>query len=138
MEKLKMIRGSRERAKEVKKTLRNWGAVNVWRFSYTSEDYYYFVINGKDECIYKTDPILNYLNYEVVELPEPEPKLQPFQKVLVRDSEGEFWRCSLFSHKLENKKYPFYCINTAWEYCIPYEGNEHLLGTTDSPKGGKQ
>lgn len=43
---------------------------------------------------------------------------------------------SLFSHYNEKDKgYPFVCINGFYynRYCIPYEGNEYLLGTTDSP-----
>lgn len=55
-------------------------------------------------------------------------KLQPFDKVLVRDSEDREWRISLFGYK-DNSYY--YCINGySWKQCIPYEGNEHLLGTT--------
>ena len=59
-------------------------------------------------------------------------KLQPFDKVLVRDSEDREWRISLFGYK-DNSYY--YCINGySWKQCIPYEGNEHLLGTKNNPK----
>ena len=53
---------------------------------------------------------------------------KPFDKVLVRDSKSSKWRANLFSHKNVNE--PYYCVYTSWNYCIPYEGNEHLLGTT--------
>lgn len=53
---------------------------------------------------------------------------KPFDKVLVRDSKSSEWRANLFSHKNVNE--PYYCVYTSWNYCIPYEGNEHLLGTT--------
>ena len=60
-------------------------------------------------------------------------KLQPFDKVLVRDSEDREWRISLFGYK--DNSYYYYCINGySWKQCIPYEGNEHLLGTKDSPE----
>lgn len=59
-------------------------------------------------------------------------KLQPFDRVLVRDSEDREWRISLFGYK-DNSYY--YCINGySWKQCIPYKDNEHLLGTKDSPE----
>ena len=54
-------------------------------------------------------------------------ELKPFDKVLVRDSKSDYWRATLFSHINENGCY--YCVWAGWIYCIPYEGNEHLLGT---------
>ena len=55
-------------------------------------------------------------------------ELKPFGKVLVRDSKSDYWRATLFSHIDKNGCY--YCVWAGWTYCIPYEGNEHLLGTT--------
>lgn len=55
--------------------------------------------------------------------------LKPFDKVLVRDSEEYFWIADFYSH-IENEK--FACVGGICKYCIPYEGNEHLLGTTKS------
>lgn len=63
------------------------------------------------------------------------PKFQPFQKVLAKDSEkGIFdtWHCDLFSHISKEGKY--FTISGEWENCIPFEGNEHLIGTKDDPK----
>lgn len=63
------------------------------------------------------------------------PKFQPFQKVLVKDcEEGMFgvWHCDLFSHTSKEGKY--FTISGAWDECIPFEGNEHLIGTKDDPK----
>lgn len=59
-------------------------------------------------------------------------ELKPFDKVLVRDSKSSKWRANLFSHK--NIDEPYYCVYASWKYCIPYEGNEHLLGTTENVK----
>lgn len=33
-----------------------------------------------------------------------------------------------------DKYYPYVCLNGRYGHCIPYEGNEHLLGTPKSPK----
>ena len=57
---------------------------------------------------------------------------KPFDKVLVRDSKSSKWRANLFSHKNIDEHY--YCVYASWNYCIPYEGNEHLLGTTENVK----
>ena len=59
---------------------------------------------------------------------------KPFDKVLVRDNKKSAWNCSLFSFYNDDCIYPFLCIDTYHNYCIPYEGNEHLLGTTNSPE----
>lgn len=59
---------------------------------------------------------------------KPKVEFKPFDKVLVRDSKSSKWRANLFSHKNVNE--PYYCVYASWNYCIPYEGNEHLLGTT--------
>lgn len=57
-------------------------------------------------------------------------EFNPFDKVLVRDDyKDSKWSCEFFSHKNEDGLYV--CIGQIWEKCIPYEGNEHLLGTTD-------
>ena len=64
---------------------------------------------------------------QIVDL-KPKWTPKPFDKVLVRDSKASKWRANLFSHK--NIDEPYYCVYASWNYCIPYEGNEHLLGTT--------
>lgn len=57
-------------------------------------------------------------------------EFKPFDKVLVKDhDEDSEWRCDLFSRKNEDGLY--ICVGSIYEQCIPYEGNEHLLGTTD-------
>lgn len=61
-------------------------------------------------------------------------QFKPFDKVLVRDNENMKWNCSLFSFYNGDCISPFLCVDTYHNYCIPYEGNEHLLGTTNSPE----
>ena len=63
-----------------------------------------------------------------------EPEFKPFDRVLVRDDDDEKWTASFFSHT-GSPVYPYYCTYSCYKQCIPYEGNEHLIGTTDSPKG---
>lgn len=60
-------------------------------------------------------------------------ELKPFDKVLVRDSDEDMWECNIFSNKRECL-YPFRCIGSYYKQCIPYEGNEYLLGTSNDPQ----
>ena len=57
--------------------------------------------------------------------------LKPFDKVLVRGNVGQRWTIDFFGFMDNNKGYPFVCVGHYVTQCIPYEGNEHLLGTTD-------
>ena len=68
---------------------------------------------------------------EVVGL-KPKVELKPFDKVLVRDSKSDNWRANLFGYIGKDGYYR--CVYANWVYCIPYAGNEHLLGTTKDRK----
>ena len=63
-----------------------------------------------------------------------EHQFKPFEKVLVRDSIDDVWRASFFSHIKENDgRYVTTCVT--WKFCIPYIGNESLIGTTKDMEG---
>ena len=72
----------------------------------------------------------------LLEVPDDTPQFQPYDKVLVRDDEYNNWQCGLFSHYDKDNEYPYRCVVSYYAYCIPYEGNEHLVGTTNEPKEG--
>lgn len=58
--------------------------------------------------------------------------LKAFDKVLVRTEKHHIWFPSLFGLYNKDSNTPFMCCNGfEYTYCIPYEGNEHLLGTTN-------
>lgn len=61
---------------------------------------------------------------------------KPFDKVLVREDSKSVWCCDFYSHYDESIK-QHCCISTYYGYCIPYEDNKHLLGTTDALKPKK-
>lgn len=74
-----------------------------------------------------------------VETVKSECPIKPFDKVLVRDDENNIWYANYFSHYREDEDYPYACMDSSYRYCIPYEGNEHLLGTTDPyTEGGSE
>lgn len=58
--------------------------------------------------------------------------LQPFDKVLVRDSPLSKWRPDFFGFLVQSENY-IICSGSFWYQCIPYnEETKHLLGTTDN------
>ena len=59
-------------------------------------------------------------------------QFKPFDRVLVRDRNDREWGSDFFSHIAEDNRY--ICIYSWWKQCIPYEGNEHLLNTTNKPE----
>ena len=59
-------------------------------------------------------------------------ELTPFDKVLVRDNSEDKWMPDIFRYYDDNyPEYPYRCGANDSKYCIPYEGNEYLLGTTN-------
>ena len=71
-------------------------------------------------------------NKMVVDL-KPKVELKPFDKVLVRDSKLDKWRANLFGYISKDGYYC--CVYANWVYCIPYKGNEHMLGTIKDVEG---
>lgn len=69
--------------------------------------------------------------------PKFDPKtLQPYMRVLVRDSYKSQWKCEFYSHERENEKSTFKYVVTgsslANVYCIPYnDDTKHLVGTNE-------
>lgn len=69
---------------------------------------------------------------QIVDL-KPKIELKPLDKVLIRDFKNQAWQVSLFGYKDANN---YYCCNgSCWNHCIPYKGNESLLGTTKDVEG---
>ena len=70
---------------------------------------------------------------------EPKYDFKPFDKVLVRKEGNKKWNISLFAREIVDDynglPYKYECPNgTLWDYCIHFEGNECLLGTTENPE----
>ena len=70
---------------------------------------------------------------QIVDLKPKVDELKPFDKVLVRDSKSDNWRANLFGYIGKDGYY--HCVYANWAYCIPYIGNESLLGTTKDVEG---
>lgn len=69
---------------------------------------------------------------QIVDL-KPKVELKPFDKVLVRNDKEDQWSANIFSYQVRDM---FHCLGEGyWRYCIPYIGNESLLGTTKDVEG---
>ena len=69
---------------------------------------------------------------KVIEDIKPEHKLKPFEKVLCRNFKDDVWDIDFFGFEVKNEietSFIYRCIGNIYKYCIPYKGNEHLLGT---------
>lgn len=71
--------------------------------------------------------------YYLTPYKESNQKFKPFDKVLVRDNEKQVWLPRLFDSHVEQADF-WTQDGKSWKMCIPYEGNEHLVDTTDKPK----
>lgn len=68
----------------------------------------------------------------------PDVTFQPFQKVLVKDKESindcfTVWSVDFYSY-FDMERHRHRCLGGLWDYCIPYEGNEHLLGAKEETR----
>lgn len=99
-------------------------------------------VEERKQLIKKAERILNgKYNPDTLQVEPVKPKcpFKPFDKVLVRDNDEGEWYANYFSHYKENNDCPYVCIDNSYIYCIPYEGNEHLLGTSEAyTEGGSE
>lgn len=105
-------------------------------FGFHSFDKYghYFLAAG--ECL--IFPSKDNRDWDSWECPKPkverfDPKtLQPFDKVLVRDSDYTRWRADFFAIINQGLEYPVRTVVNSWRQAVPYnEDTKHLLGTKD-------
>lgn len=80
-------------------------------------------------------PFTSQDEYELVPNKFDITTLKAFDKVLVRYNKDNKWCCSFFSHiDKEHHSHCYKYVTTSgksYPYCIPYESNQHLLGTTN-------
>lgn len=103
---------------------------------YRSFDKYgrYFTAYNSAECLLFPSMGQTWEGWEFPITPKPHydiANLKPFDKVLVRDRNDEPWRIAFYGYYNEEAHYSHF-VGTCWsKQCIPFEGNEHLLGTTE-------
>jgi hypothetical protein len=57
--------------------------------------------------------------------------LKPFDKVLVRQSDTDYWKPAFWGKRITSKSYPFITSFGHTTQAIPFKHNEWLVGTTD-------
>lgn len=111
---------------------------------YIKDEPFYYINNNfqmTKDTMYQNDSFKNH-EYEQIFLHDVlsieeykvEHRFKPYDKVLVRDHKSQRWRPTLYSYYYS--EFAFHHVTAAgliYKYCIPYEGNEHLVGTTNSP-----
>ena len=100
-----------------------------------------FTITDIEEDYYVCGASLSFCfanqdQYELIPNKQPkfDPKtLEPFDKILVRDSDEHQWKCTLYSHQRgESVLCKYVTMGASYEYCIPYnDDTKHLVGTTE-------
>lgn len=122
-------------------------SVNDWTSTYFTEDGKLFANRLNGECILfpsknqrdwskfrVSDQATDQATDQVTDQKQ-ETELKPFDKVLVRDFDDRKWVCDFFEGIPTSSEYEYSCVLRGLVHqCIPYEGNEHLLGTTNKPE----
>ena len=105
---------------------------NIIHPSEWSAHFYTFATKEIKDELFKAMDKAGY-TWDGETLKKKEPQFKPFEKVLVRDSESDEWRCTFYSHFNSKGIYHHSTVSSAYAMCIPFEGNEHLVGTTKNP-----
>ena len=107
----------------------------IYRIIALHEELQEYIVDIEHKNYYESCPWIAFEDQDDYELV---PKLhydisnfKPYQKVLIRFGNNDTWRADFFSHIKEDRGRYFVGIGYANKQCIPFEGNEHLLGTTD-------
>ena len=115
-------------------------------FKFTAKGYYYDDFKDAECLLFPSKNQRDWSKFErfwdkpKVEKFDPK-TLQPFDKILVRNSNCNSWVCDLFSYIKINTRtnkpclpcfYPIVGLSLSSGYCVPYnEETKHLLGTKE-------
>lgn len=107
----------------------------IYRIIALHEEFRKYIVDIEHKVSYESCPWIAFEDQDDYELaPKPHydiSNFKPYQKVLIRFGNNDTWRADFFSHIKEDRGRYFVGIGYANKQCIPFEGNEHLLGTTD-------
>lgn len=134
-------------AGEIKGKIKTKGGFNVRIVAFDMDNESYQIVALIRDTVAKNQEYsLNYTKYGyrynstirtlddlILEVPDNGHQFKPFDKVLVRDTKKQVWLPRLFDSHVEQAGF-WTQDGKSWKMCIPYEGNEHLLGTTNKQK----
>ena len=112
------------------------GKSTIYRIITLHKERREYVVEIEHKDYHESCPWIAFEDQDDYELaPKPHydiANFKPFDKVLVRDADDGKWRCNWFSYYSgDGGVYRFVTTKCGYAQCIPFEGNEHLLGTTD-------
>lgn len=106
--------------------LPNGSLINVNARDYNPDDMFDIVATQGDEMPDELSLVKKHKTVTKTDV------LKPGTFVLIRDTDNEKWWLSVFSHYNDNENYPYAVLGEeVYAKCIPLEGNEHLLNTSD-------
>ena len=105
---------------------------NSWIVASVSSEYYGLKLSNGSESI-GVLPVSDQDNWELVPNKFDINTLKPFESsVLIRTENSDIWEGDIFVRYDRNATVnKFHCIGGWYEKCIPFKGNEWLLGTTN-------
>lgn len=110
-------------------------AIIAHNYGYGDREEHLFIYD-RNGFLVPTPIAMNRAAFQLILLiPDNEPQFKPFDRVIVRDyGKGVSWLATLFSDYTDDKLFPYRAIDgCAYARCIPFEGNEELVGTTNEP-----
>lgn len=111
-----------------KKVLSPWKYQFNWLYFYVDSGFKRITSSEHEVMITRNDEIAQEISIDdFLALPEGD-EFKATQYVLVRDFSDSTWRLDIFSHYDDGDE-EFVCVGDLWKQCIPYKGNEHLVGT---------
>lgn len=107
-------------------------------YLFFNKDRYITYVDAEDILHFESHENTAISAADFLSLTQEEPEFKPFDRVLMRDFDDQMWTAHLYSHRDDSLTYIHRTVGDAgYNQCIPYEGNEHLLGTNDMTEGGK-
>lgn len=99
--------------------------------TFSSSGVYFDKFEGEECVLFPSRDNRDWSTFKVGRPKFDVSSLQPFDKVLVRDTEDREWRANFFSN-IEKDIRGFACVWENWSQCIPYnDDTKHLVGTSD-------
>ena len=101
-------------------------------YKYLTKEGYYINVDGAECILFPSKDQRDWSKFTApwIKKERFDPKtLKPFDRVLVRNSKTEKWRCGHFSYFNEGNECP-YVTFISYKFCVPYnDDTKHLVGT---------
>ena len=101
-------------------------------YKYLTKEGYYINVDGAECILFPSKDQRDWSKFTApwIKKERFDPKtLKPFDRVLVRNTRTEKWRCEHFSYFNEGNDCP-YVTFISYKFCVPYnDDTKHLVGT---------